>query len=43
MGFSLGGGVVLSFLLSNPHLNIAGVIPVSPLLYRPNNKLFTPF
>lgn len=41
MGFSLGGGIILSFLINNPNLNIAGVIPIAPLLYNPNNRKLT--
>ena len=37
MGFSMGGMLVSSFLLNNPHLSLAGAILINPLIKLPSN------
>jgi alpha-beta hydrolase superfamily lysophospholipase len=36
MGFSMGGMLVSSFLLTNPHINLNAVILVNPLMKVPD-------
>lgn len=39
-GHSMGGGLISTLLMQNPHLQIAGVLCSSALLGYPNNRSF---